>query len=215
MIRALSTPQLMIEIESYRWSLGEIDLAPDSVEYVANTREWYVWWLRALNEEMSLRRRIAAANPDGSPTIPRDPAAMKAELEEIRNRIDLCAYVEIFGRVRLEKRGRSLWSCCPLPGHADDTPSFHVDPDKQLFHCFGCNRGGDLFEFARQIHQEAHFYVLLPALRAFAGLPQPTPPKPARSLTPPTEMRPRARFSAQPERTAFEFRGGKLVPRAS
>jgi hypothetical protein len=180
-VRGLSTPQLVIEIESNRWSLGEIDDCPEAIEWTATSREWTVWRLRALNEELSTRRRIAAANAEGSPAFSRDPIEMKNELEEIKRRVDLCNYVEIFGRVRLEKRGKELWSCCPLPGHEEETPSFHVDPEKQLFHCFGCNRGGDLFEFARQIHQEAHFYVLLPALRALAGMPVPSAPKQTKS----------------------------------
>lgn len=43
--------------------------------------------------------------------------------------------------MRLEKKGRDWQGLCPL--HKEKTPSFHVDPDRGLFYCFGCNAGGD------------------------------------------------------------------------
>jgi DNA primase len=42
---------------------------------------------------------------------------------------------------RLERKGRDHQGLCPL--HKEKTPSFHVDPDRGLFYCFGCNAGGD------------------------------------------------------------------------
>lgn len=45
---------------------------------------------------------------------------------------------------------RAEWVArCPLPDHTDRTPSFTVNPDKNLWHCFGCERGGDVIELAR------------------------------------------------------------------
>ena len=48
-------------------------------------------------------------------------------------------------RVRLKKSGRTFKGLCPF--HNEKSPSFHVDPAKQLYHCFGCGAGGDAYSF--------------------------------------------------------------------
>src|SRR5581483_4374755 len=47
--------------------------------------------------------------------------------------------------VALKKSGRGFIGLCPF--HAEKTPSFHVDPERGFFHCFGCNAGGNAFTF--------------------------------------------------------------------
>jgi DNA primase len=47
----------------------------------------------------------------------------------------------------LKNRGKDLWGQCPFPDHKEKTPSFHVSPEKQLYHCFGCKKGGNIFTF--------------------------------------------------------------------
>jgi DNA primase len=47
----------------------------------------------------------------------------------------------------LKNRGKDLWGQCPFPEHKEKTPSFHVSPEKQLYHCFGCKKGGNIFTF--------------------------------------------------------------------
>ncbi len=49
----------------------------------------------------------------------------------------------------LKKRGRNYIGLCPF--HKEKTPSFSVSPDKQIFHCFGCNTGGNVFTFISKI----------------------------------------------------------------
>ncbi len=64
-------------------------------------------------------------------------------IEEIRARVDI---VELIGaRVSLKKAGASFKGCCPF--HNEKTPSFHVNPAKQFYHCFGCGESGDVFTF--------------------------------------------------------------------
>jgi len=63
--------------------------------------------------------------------------------EEILQRIDILDLISEY--VRLKKTGRSYKGLCPF--HPEKTPSFHVDRDKQLFYCFGCHSGGDMFTF--------------------------------------------------------------------
>ncbi|MFO7837870.1 MAG: DNA primase [Desulfosalsimonadaceae bacterium] len=65
------------------------------------------------------------------------------KLAEIRNAADI---VDIIAeRVALKKAGRDYTGLCPF--HSEKTPSFTVSPTKQIFHCFGCGAGGDVFNF--------------------------------------------------------------------
>ncbi|MED4800821.1 DNA primase [Bacillus atrophaeus] len=58
--------------------------------------------------------------------------------------------VEVIGDyVQLKKQGRNYFGLCPF--HGENTPSFSVSPDKQIFHCFGCGAGGNVFSFLRQM----------------------------------------------------------------
>lgn len=71
------------------------------------------------------------------------------DLEEIRQRADI---VEIISpHVTLRKAGRRLVGLCPF--HQEKTPSFTVDPESGLWHCFGCKAGGDLFRFVEMIEK--------------------------------------------------------------
>jgi len=68
-------------------------------------------------------------------------------LAELRSAADI---VEVIGEhTRLKKAGRSWKGLCPF--HNERTPSFTVDRDKGLYHCFGCGAGGDVIHFVRQM----------------------------------------------------------------
>jgi hypothetical protein len=59
--------------------------------------------------------------------------------------------VETVGRLADLKRKRGYyWTLCPLPGHAEKTPSFKIDPERQSFHCFGCGTHGDVITFTQK-----------------------------------------------------------------
>ena len=95
-------------------------------------------------------------------------------LEEVRSANNI---VDIISpRVKLAKRGKYFFGLCPF--HNEKTPSFSVDPDRQIFFCYSCNKGGDAFRFIIETEKlsfpEA---VRLLAERAHITLPESSDPE--------------------------------------
>src|SRR5947199_10024722 len=67
--------------------------------------------------------------------------------EEIRQRVDLVELAS--AHVSLKKAGRHYKGLCPF--HQEKTPSFHIDRERGLWHCFGCGEGGDIFDFVMRV----------------------------------------------------------------
>lgn len=94
-----------------------------------------------------------------TPMIPQDI------IEQIRNANNI---VDVIGEyVRLKKRGRNYLALCPF--HNEKTPSFSVSPDKQIFHCFGCGKGGNVFTFLME-HENLTFIEAVRHLARRAGI---------------------------------------------
>ena len=68
-------------------------------------------------------------------------------LDELLARTDIVDLVS--ESVRLTKKGNSYWGCCPF--HSEKTPSFHVVPDRQMYKCFGCGKGGGAINFVMEL----------------------------------------------------------------
>ena len=86
----------------------------------------------------------------------------------LKQQISLLNYLQGQGwkPVRRLTRGR-LMGICPL--HADHQPSFLVEPNKNLFYCYGCGRGGDVIRFVELSHN-LRFTEAMALLRRFSGL---------------------------------------------
>lgn len=87
------------------------------------------------------------------------------QLEEIRSKIDLVAFISDF--LPLKKAGRNFKALCPF--HSEKTPSFIVSPERQIWKCFGCGAGGDVFGFLMQT-ERMEFGEALRTLAKKAGV---------------------------------------------
>jgi DNA primase len=89
----------------------------------------------------------------------------KRVLEDIRARSNI---VDVIGSyIHLQRSGSSFKCLCPF--HKEKTPSFHVNPQRQIFHCFGCGAGGDVFAFLMQ-HENMDFMSAVRMLAERAGI---------------------------------------------
>ena len=90
-------------------------------------------------------------------------------IDEIRNRNDIVDVISQY--VVLKRSGRNFFGLCPF--HKEKSPSFSVSPDKQIFHCFGCGVGGNVFHFVSKI-ENISFREALETLAEKAGVELPT-----------------------------------------
>ena len=89
-------------------------------------------------------------------------------IEDLRNHADIVQVVQEY--VSLRKSGATYRGLCPF--HSEKTPSFHVNPDKRVFHCFGCHVGGDVFKFL-ELQERMGFVEAVKHLAAKFGMPIP------------------------------------------
>src|SRR6266403_4299578 len=89
-----------------------------------------------------------------------------AALEQIRAASDI---VDVIGSyLPLKRAGANFLALCPF--HREKTPSFNVSPQRQIFHCFGCHKGGDVFKFVME-HESVDFVEALRRLADRAKIP--------------------------------------------
>lgn len=85
------------------------------------------------------------------------PILSNITLETIRERTDIVEIVSEY--VVLKKRGKDYLGLCPF--HQEKTPSFSVNPSKQMFYCFGCSAGGDAIAFLKSVNKQSFPEVIL------------------------------------------------------
>ena len=90
-------------------------------------------------------------------------------IDEIRNKNDIVDVISQY--VTLKRSGRNFFGLCPF--HKEKSPSYSVSPDKQIFHCFGCGVGGNVFHFLQKI-ENISFLEALESLANQAGINLPT-----------------------------------------
>lgn len=87
------------------------------------------------------------------------------KIEEIRSSADIVDVISEF--VQLKKRGKNFIGLCPF--HSEKTPSFTVSEDKQIFHCFGCHAGGNVYKFLME-YEKISFVEAVQEVAARVGI---------------------------------------------
>ena len=72
-------------------------------------------------------------------------------IDDLRRQADIVRIIQDY--VQLKKKGANWMACCPF--HKEKTPSFSVSPTKEIFYCFGCHKGGSVFNFVMEIERVA------------------------------------------------------------
>ena len=86
----------------------------------------------------------------------------ESTIEEIKARTDLADLISSYG-IQLRRTSGGNMACCPF--HHEKTPSFHIQPDKGFYHCFGCGESGDCIKFVQK--QEGMSFI--EAVKKLAG----------------------------------------------
>ena len=89
-------------------------------------------------------------------------------IEEVRAKTDIVELIS--GYVKLQRRGSSYFGLCPF--HNEKSPSFSVSPGKQMYYCFGCGAGGNVFTFLME-YENYSFQEALKLLADRAGVKLP------------------------------------------
>ncbi len=89
-------------------------------------------------------------------------------IEQVRRASDIVDVIA--GYVRLKKRGKNFLGLCPF--HTEKTPSFNVSPERQMYHCFGCGVGGNVFTFVME-YEKVSFVEAVRTLAERAGIALP------------------------------------------
>ena len=76
----------------------------------------------------------------------------KNSIENLKTTLDVVDVISQF--LQLKKSGANFKACCPF--HGEDTPSFVVSPQKQIYHCFGCGVGGDSIKFIMEYEKTTY-----------------------------------------------------------
>ncbi len=95
---------------------------------------------------------------------------MREFIDELKLRVDMAGALSPY--VKLKKNGRNYKGLCPF--HSEKTPSFHVHPDKNYYHCFGCGEHGDVIKFLQLQKYGGDFMLTVKELAKEHGMKVPS-----------------------------------------
>ncbi len=172
--RDASTASILAEREAWAWDLAELDAAlaanHGSWSFPAESRTFILAIIEDADQELARRSRLR--HLPTAPAWPEAPADRRAEYAELKRRVALVDFIVAHTGVTFAPAGKDeLRALCPFPDHADRDPSFFVNTSKQLWHCFGCSRGGDIYTFVMAWFGHDCFGAAADAVAAWAGPP--------------------------------------------
>ena len=91
---------------------------------------------------------------------------MPGDAERLLQNIPIESYIQKY--VQLKKKGNNYWAICPF--HSEKSPSFSVSPEKGIFKCFGCGKGGNVITFVQE-YERIDFVEALKLLSEYSGIP--------------------------------------------
>jgi DNA primase len=89
-------------------------------------------------------------------------------IDDLKRQADIVRVIQDY--VQLKKKGANWMACCPF--HKEKTPSFSVSPAKEIFYCFGCHKGGSVFNFVMEM-ERVSFPEAIKLVAEKSGLPLP------------------------------------------
>src|SRR6266404_842252 len=89
-------------------------------------------------------------------------------IDDLKRQADIVRVIQDY--VQLKKKGANWMACCPF--HKEKTPSFSVSPTKEIFYCFGCHKGGSVFNFVMEI-ESVPFPEAIKIIAEKSGVPLP------------------------------------------
>lgn len=93
------------------------------------------------------------------------PFISQESILEVRRALDIHEVVS--GYFPLKRKGANYWACCPF--HEEKSASFAIHPEKQIYHCFGCGKGGDVLSFVME-YEKVDYPEAIRLLAAKAGI---------------------------------------------
>jgi len=158
---------LRAEVEAAQW------LALDVADIEGGSRAVAEIQLIGLLDELDRRKRLweARAADPLRPAWPRRDGDLKGRIAAVKQAWPVERFCDQVLGAQLQRAGRDRWkSRCPLPGHADDSPSFVVYVDTDSAWCFGCQRGGDIIRLTGYKFGYERFYEQLECIERLSGI---------------------------------------------
>lgn len=132
----------------------------NNINLVSRAKKLQYWKAIAFIEELSkqaasTKNSNAEPKPKPKQVPPTKPShdckeKSRQRIARIKQQHRIEDVIADMANVSLHKVGKDLRCQCPFPDHEDKTPSFNITPEKQLFHCFGCGKTGDVIRFVEQ-----------------------------------------------------------------
>jgi hypothetical protein len=159
-----STRTLLDWEEAWQWHRCEAEATDDAASVAFCENE-----LALIRRELGRREKLR--DRPGAPAWPQaSKMALSARFQYVKDAVPIDTFLSGSQGLmrRRQNRDGSIVGCCPLPDHRDVTPSFRITG--QRWHCFGCNRGGDVFDIVMALEGFTQPYEALVWLEKGLGI---------------------------------------------